>query len=48
MDYTKVTCPEAEAILTTGVNYTFNESIDEADIRDVRAAGRKVAIDFAI
>lgn len=47
MDYSKVACPEAEAILTTGVNCTLNESMDEAYIRDVGAAIRKVAKHFA-
>lgn len=48
MDYTKVTCPEAEAILSTGVNCTLNESMDEAYIRDVGAAVHKVANHFAV
>ena len=43
MDYTKVNCPEAEAILTTGVQCVLNESMDEAFIREVGAAVRKVA-----
>lgn len=48
MDYTKVACPEAEAILYTGVNCTLNESMDESYIRDVGAAVRKVANHFAV
>ncbi|MCX6955298.1 MAG: DegT/DnrJ/EryC1/StrS family aminotransferase [Verrucomicrobia bacterium] len=48
MDYTKVTCPEAEAILTTGINCTLHEGMDEAYIREVGAAVRKVAKHFAV
>lgn len=47
MDYTKVKCSEAEAILATGINCTLNESMDEAFIREVGAAVRKVAKHFA-
>jgi dTDP-4-amino-4,6-dideoxygalactose transaminase len=43
MDYTKVSCPEAEAILATGVNCPLNESMDESLIRETAAAVRKVA-----
>lgn len=43
MDYTKVRCLEAEAILATGVNCPLNESMDENYIRQVGAAVRKVA-----
>ncbi|MBI4623459.1 MAG: DegT/DnrJ/EryC1/StrS family aminotransferase [Verrucomicrobia bacterium] len=48
MDYAKVTCPEAEAILATGVNCVLNESMDEPYIREVGAAVRKVAKRFTI
>lgn len=48
MDYTKVHCAEAEAILATGINCVLNESMDEAFIRDVGAAVRKVAQHFAV
>lgn len=47
MDYTKVVCPEAEAILTTGINCTLNESMDEALVREIAAAVRKVAQHYA-
>ncbi len=47
MDYTKVKCPEAEAILTTGISCTLNESMDETHIREVAAAVRKVAKHYA-
>ncbi len=47
MDYTKVKCPEAEAILTTGISCTLNESMDEAHVREVAAAVRKVAKHYA-
>lgn len=43
MDYTQVKCPEAEAILATGINCTLNESMDETLIRETAAAVRKVA-----
>src|SRR6185295_18310804 len=38
MDYTKVKCSEAEAILATGVNCPLNESMDEAYIHELGAA----------
>lgn len=43
MDYTRVKCPEAEAILATGVQCPLNESMNEALIREIGAAVRKVA-----
>ena len=43
MDYTKVRCSEAEAILDTGINCPLNESMDETLIRETAAAVRKVA-----
>lgn len=43
MDYAQVRCPEAEAILSTGVQCALNESMDEPYIREVAAAVRKVA-----
>lgn len=43
MDYTRVKCPEAEAILATGVNCPLNESMDETLVRETAAAVRKVA-----
>jgi dTDP-4-amino-4,6-dideoxygalactose transaminase len=46
MDYTQVKCPEAEAILTTGIQLAVNESMDETFIREVGAAVRKVAKHF--
>ena len=48
MDYTKVTCPEAEAILSSGVQCTLNESMDETLMREIGAAVRKVARHFVI
>ena len=48
MDYTKVICPEAEAILSSGVQCTLNESMDETLMREIGAAVRKVARHFAI
>ncbi len=47
MDYTKVRCPEAEAILATGIQVPLNESMDEAYVRGIGAAIRKVARHFA-
>ena len=43
MDYTQVKCPEAEAILATGINCPLNEAMDETLIRQTAAAVRKVA-----
>ncbi|WP_414661813.1 DegT/DnrJ/EryC1/StrS family aminotransferase [Horticoccus sp. 23ND18S-11] len=43
MDYTKVKCPEAEAILSTGIQMPLHEAMDEALIRESAAAIRKVA-----
>jgi dTDP-4-amino-4,6-dideoxygalactose transaminase len=47
MDYTKVSCPEAEAILKTGVRVTIHESMTDPYIRGVAAAVRKVAGHYA-
>ncbi len=47
MDYAKVSCPEAEAILATGIQCTLNESMDEALMRETAAAVRKVARHYA-
>jgi perosamine synthetase len=46
MDYSQVKCPEAEAILNTGISCTLNESMDETLIRQTAAAVRKVAKHF--
>jgi dTDP-4-amino-4,6-dideoxygalactose transaminase len=43
MDYSKTSCPEAEAILKTGVRVTIHESMSEEYIVSVAAAIRKVA-----
>ena len=47
MDYTQVKCPEAEAILATGVQCTLNEAMGETLIRETAAAIRKVAQHYA-
>lgn len=47
MDYTKVKCAEAEAVLATGIQCTLHEAMDEAYIREVGAAVRKVAKHYA-
>src|SRR4029079_9268886 len=43
MDYNKVSCPAAEAILKTCVRITIHEAMSEAYIRSIAAAVRKVA-----
>ena len=48
MDYTRVSCPEAEAILATGVQCPLNESMDETLIREIGAAVRKVAKHYTV
>ncbi len=47
MDFTKHKCPEAEAILETGIRVTINENMSEEYILDVAAAIRKVAQHYA-
>jgi dTDP-4-amino-4,6-dideoxygalactose transaminase len=47
MDYTKVSCPEAEAILRTGIRVTIHEAMSEDYITSVAAALRKVASHYA-
>lgn len=47
MDYTRVKCPEAEAILATGIQCTLNEAMDETLMRETAAAVRKVARHYA-
>ena len=42
MDYTRVSCPEAEAILKTCVRVTIHEGMSAAYVRSVAAAIRKV------
>jgi perosamine synthetase len=46
MDYTKVHCAEAEAILATGVQCPLNESMSETFIRETGEAIRKVALHY--
>jgi dTDP-4-amino-4,6-dideoxygalactose transaminase len=43
MDYTKVSCPEAEAILKTGIRLTIHENMTEKYVLSVAEAVRKVA-----
>jgi perosamine synthetase len=47
MDYSKVSCPEAETILQTSVRVPIHEAMDEDYIRSVAAGIRKVAKHFA-
>jgi dTDP-4-amino-4,6-dideoxygalactose transaminase len=47
MDYTKVKCPETEAILKTCMLFRVNEAMDEDYIRLVARAVRKVAAHYA-
>jgi dTDP-4-amino-4,6-dideoxygalactose transaminase len=42
MDYTKVCCPEAEAILKSCVRVTIHEAMSDGYVRSVAAAIRKV------
>jgi dTDP-4-amino-4,6-dideoxygalactose transaminase len=46
MDYTKVSCPEAEAILKTGVRIVFHEAMSEEYVASIAAAIRKVATHY--
>jgi dTDP-4-amino-4,6-dideoxygalactose transaminase len=47
MDYTKVKCPETEAVLKTCMLFRVNEAMDEDYIRLVARAVRKVAKHYA-
>jgi dTDP-4-amino-4,6-dideoxygalactose transaminase len=47
MDYTKVSCPEAEAILQTGIRLTIHENMTEPYVLSLAAAVRKVASYYA-
>lgn len=47
MDYTKVKCPETEAILKTCLRFLVNEAMDEDYIRSIGKAVRKVAKYYA-
>ena len=47
MDYTKASCPKAEAILETGVRVVVHEGMSEGYIADVGAAICKVARHYA-
>jgi dTDP-4-amino-4,6-dideoxygalactose transaminase len=47
MDYTKVKCPETEAILKTCILFRVNEAMDEDYIRLIAKAVRKVAAHYA-
>jgi dTDP-4-amino-4,6-dideoxygalactose transaminase len=48
MDYTKVSCPQAEAILQTGIRLTIHESMTEPYVLSLAAAVRKVASYYAV
>ena len=48
MDYAKVSCPEAEAILGTGVRVVIHQGMSEAYVRSMAAAVRKVADHYAV
>lgn len=47
MDYTKVSCPEAESILKTCFRLTIHEGMTESYVRSMAAAVRKVADHYA-
>jgi dTDP-4-amino-4,6-dideoxygalactose transaminase len=48
MDFTRHKCPEAEAILATGIRVTINEHMTEDYVLSVAAAIEKVARHFAV
>ena len=48
MDYNKVACPEAEAILEAGVRIRIHEAMDRKYIDQIAAAIRKVARHYAV
>jgi dTDP-4-amino-4,6-dideoxygalactose transaminase len=48
MDYAKVSCPEAESILKTGVRLTIHEGMSEAYVLSLAEAVRKVAAHYAV
>ncbi|MEK7685225.1 MAG: DegT/DnrJ/EryC1/StrS family aminotransferase [Verrucomicrobiota bacterium] len=47
MDYAKTSCPEAEAILQTGIRVTIHEAMTDDDMLSVAAAIQKVARHYA-
>jgi dTDP-4-amino-4,6-dideoxygalactose transaminase len=47
MDYSKVLCPEAEAILKTGVRIVIHEGMSEEYVSQMAEAIRKVAKHYA-
>jgi dTDP-4-amino-4,6-dideoxygalactose transaminase len=48
MDYTKVSCPEAEVILRTTIRLTIHESMTEKYVLSMAEAVRKVASHYAV
>lgn len=48
MDYTQVRCPEAEAILKTGVRIVFHQAMSEDYVASIATAVRKVASHYAV
>jgi hypothetical protein len=48
MDYSKVACPEAEAILKTGVRMVLHEQMTDEYIAGVGEAIQKVAKYYAV
>ena len=47
MDYRRVSCPEAVAILNTGIRFRISEDMSDGYIRQIGAAVRKVAKHYA-
>jgi dTDP-4-amino-4,6-dideoxygalactose transaminase len=47
MDYNKVDCPEAEAILKTGIRIHLHEAMEENHVLEIAEAVRKVAHHYA-
>ncbi|MDZ7618013.1 MAG: DegT/DnrJ/EryC1/StrS family aminotransferase [Patescibacteria group bacterium] len=48
MDFSKHSCPEADAILKTGIRITIHEGMTDEYVLDVAKAIRKVAAHFAV
>ncbi len=48
MDYTQVQCPEAEAILKTGVRVLLNEAMSDDYVQSIANAIKKVATHYAV
>jgi dTDP-4-amino-4,6-dideoxygalactose transaminase len=47
MDYNKTSCPEAEAILASGIRITIHQAMSERVVEDMAKAVSKVARQYA-